>query len=91
MAQWLESRTGDRGVLGSNPADSTSLRNFDNSVYSTLPVSFGGDTESCRPLLSGAYVGGSKGTQGKCVTCRGLQNSEINHSCITGPRMCCLE
>ena len=40
VAQWLERRTGDRGVLGSNPADSTSLRNFDNSVYSTLPVSF---------------------------------------------------
>ena len=86
VAQWLERRTGDRGLLGSNPADSTSLRNFDNYVYSTLPVSFVGDTESCRPLLSGVYARGRKGppTHGKC-------NSEINHSCITGPRMCCLE
>ena len=32
VAQWLEHRTGDRGVLGLNPAGATSLRNFDNSV-----------------------------------------------------------
>ena len=32
VAQWLERRTGDRGVLGSNPAGATSLRNFGNSV-----------------------------------------------------------
>ena len=36
MAQWLERR-----VLGSNPADGTSLRNFGKSIYATLPVSFG--------------------------------------------------
>ena len=36
MAQWLEHR-----VLGSNPADGTSLWNFGKSVYATLPVSFG--------------------------------------------------
>ena len=29
-------------VLGSNPADATSLRNFGNSVYPALLVSFGG-------------------------------------------------
>ena len=29
----------------------TSLRNFRNFVYPALPVSFGGDTESCRSLL----------------------------------------
>ena len=28
-------------VLGSNSAAATSLRNFGNSVYSALPVSFG--------------------------------------------------
>ena len=47
--QWpsgLECRTGDRVVLGSSPAGGTSLRNFGNSVYPTLPVSFGGDTKS---------------------------------------------
>ena len=51
-ARWprgLEHRTGDQVVLGSNPS---SLRNFGNSVYPALPVSFGGDTKSRRPLLS---------------------------------------
>ena len=50
---WLERRAGDRVVLGSNPAGGTSLRNFGNSVYPALPVSFGGDTKSRRSLLSG--------------------------------------
>ena len=52
--QWksgLERWTGDRLVLGSNPAAATSLRNFGNSVYPALPVSFGGDTKSHRSLL----------------------------------------
>ena len=38
-----------------NHATATSLRNFGNSVYPALPVSFGGDTKSSRPLLSGVY------------------------------------
>ena len=37
-----------------------SLRNFGNSVYPSLPVSFGGDTKSRRSLLSGVYARGSK-------------------------------
>ena len=45
-AQWLEHRTGDRMVLGLNPAGGTSLQNFPSSVYPALPVSFGGDTKS---------------------------------------------
>ena len=45
----VERRTGDRVVLGSNPAGCTSLRNFGNSVY---PI-FVGDTKSHRSLLSG--------------------------------------
>ena len=38
------------------------------------------------------YARGSKRshTGGKCVTCRGLHNSDINHSCVS-PRMGCLE
>ena len=55
-ARWpsgLERWTGDRVVLGSNAATATSLRNFGNSVYPALPVSFGGDTKSRRSLLSG--------------------------------------
>ena len=53
--------TGDRTVRGSNPtAENFSLRNFGNSVYPALPVSFGGDTKSRRSLLSGVYARGSK-------------------------------
>ena len=37
-----------------------SLRNFGNSVYPALPVSFEGDTKSRQSLLSGVYVRGSK-------------------------------
>ena len=61
------------GGPGSNSAGATSLRNFDNSVYLILPVSFGGDTKIRRSLLSGVYARGSKRshTLGKCVTCRG--------------------
>ena len=56
----LERWTGDRVVLGSNPAGGISLRNFGNSVYPALPVSFGRDTKSRRSLLSGVYARGSK-------------------------------
>ena len=41
----LEHSTGDRVVLGSNPAAAISLRNFGYSVYPALPMSFGGDTK----------------------------------------------
>ena len=56
--QWksgLEHWTGDRLVLGSNPAAATSLWNFGSSVYSALPVSFGGDTKSRRSLIFTAF------------------------------------
>ena len=46
--------------MGSNPAAATSLRNFSNSAYPALPVSFGGDTRSRWSLLSGVYARGSK-------------------------------
>ena len=52
LAQWLELSTSNRVFLGLNPAAETSLRNFGNSVYSALPVSFGGDTKSRRYLVS---------------------------------------
>ena len=62
------------------------LRNFGDSVYPALPVSFGGDTKSRRSLLSGVYARGSKisHTGSKCVTCRGLHNSEIKST----PALC---
>ena len=59
LERWLGLATG-RSRLGSNPAATTSLRNFGNSVYPTSPVSFGGDTKICRSLLSGVYCQGSK-------------------------------
>ena len=79
MALWLERKPGDRGVLGSNPAGTSLVRNFGSSVYPTFPVSFGGDTKSHWSLLSSVYARGSKisHTGGKCVTCHGLHNSEI--------------
>ena len=64
-------------VLGSNPAAETSPRNFGNSVYPALPVSFGGDTKSRRSLLCGVYARGIKDSTSlhwKCVTCRGLHH-----------------
>ena len=78
-APWLELRTGNREVLGSNPAGSTFFRNFDNSVYLTLPMSVVGDTKSRRSLLSGVYAREIKRshTGGQCVTYRGLYLSEI--------------
>ena len=53
--QWpsgLERWTGDRVVLGSNPAAATLLLNFGNSVYPAFPVNIGGDTKSCRSVHS---------------------------------------
>ena len=87
----LERWTGDQVVLGSNPAAATSLRNFGNSIYPILPVTFGGDTnkntKSRLSLLSGVYAKGSKRSHRsalECVTCRGLHhNSKNNPACNT--------
>ena len=66
----LERSTGDRTVRGSNPtAEYFSLRNFGNSVYPALPVSFGGDTKSRRSLLSGGYARGSKRPHQSALEC----------------------
>ena len=63
----LERWTSDRVVLGSNRAVATSLRNFGNSVYPALPVSFGRDTKSRRSLLSGGYARGSQRSHTVCT------------------------
>ena len=66
----LERWTGDRTVRGSNPtAENFSLRNFGNSVYPALPVSFGGDTKRRRSLLSGVYARGSKRSHQSALEC----------------------
>ena len=54
---------------GSNPAAATSLRNFGNSIYPALPVSFGGDTKSRRSLLSGVYARGCKISHQSALEC----------------------
>ena len=47
----------DRTAQGSSAsAENFSLRNFGNSVYPALPVSFGGDSKSRRSLLSVVYA-----------------------------------
>ena len=56
LERWLALAAGQVRI----PLRTTSLRNFGNSVYPALPVSFGGDTKSRRPLLSGVYASGSK-------------------------------
>ena len=61
VAEWVRASTGDRTVEGSSPtSENFSLRNFGNSVYPAVPVSFGGDSKSRRSLLSGVYARGSK-------------------------------
>ena len=67
------------------------LRNLDKFVYPTL--CFGLYYNLSRwSLLSGVSTRGSviSNTGSKCVTCRGLHNSEINHPCVSS-RMDCLE
>ena len=60
MAEWVRALD-ERPSGPSNPAATTSLRNFGNSVYPLCQlVSFGGDTKSRLSLLSGVYARGSK-------------------------------
>ena len=82
MAQWLECRIATEGSCWVRILVEP-LQNFGNSVL-PLKMSFRGDTESRRLLLSGVYARGSKisHTGGKCVTCHGLHNCEIYHSCF---------
>ena len=77
MAEWVRALAwaGDRTVSrpGSNPATVTSLRNFGNSVYPALPVSFGGDTKikAVGPfyLVSMANARGSKRSHQSALEC----------------------
>ena len=89
MAEWVRALAwaGDRTVSrpGSNPATVTSLRNFGNSVYPALPVSFGGDTKSRRSLLSGVYARGSKRSHQSALECVTVVDS-TTHSKKKTPR-----
>ena len=89
MAEWIRALAwaGDRTVSrpGSNPATVTSLRNFGNSVYPALPVSFGGDTKSRRSLLSGVYARGSKRSHQSALECVTVVDS-TTHSKLPDPQ-----
>ena len=56
VAEWVRGLERWLGLTvsrpGSNPAAATSLRNFGNSVYPALPVSFGEDSKAVGPLAS---------------------------------------
>ena len=89
VAEWVRALAwaGDRTVSrpGSNPATVTSLRNFGNSVYPALPVSFGGDTKSRRSLLSGVYARGSKRSHQSALECVTVVDS-TTHSKLPDPQ-----
>ena len=65
------------------------LRNFGNSVYPALPVSFGGDTKSRRSLLSGVYARGSKSPHQSALECvtvvDSTAHSKLPHKCVYAP------
>ena len=74
VAEWVRAVAwnGDRTFpAGFEPSfgKNFSIRNFGNSVYPSLPVSFGGDTKSCRSLLSGVYARGSKRSHQSALEC----------------------
>ena len=91
MAEWVRALAwaGDRTVSrpGSNPATVTSLRNFGNSVYPALPVSFGGDTKSRRSLLSGVYARGSKRSHQSALECVTVVDSTTHSKNSPTPRV----
>ena len=66
MVQWLQCRTGDRGVRDLNSAGGISFRNFGNSVYPTLPkmVSFRRDMP-IHPIHAAAMFNRMRGLEGK--------------------------
>ena len=90
MAEWVRALAwaGDRTVSrpGSNPATVTSLRNFGNSVYPALPVSFGGDTKSRRSLLSGVYARGSKRSHQSALECVTVVDSTTHSKKLPDPQ-----
>ena len=81
MAEWVRASasTGARTVPGRVRIQlrKTSLRNFGNSVYPALPVSFGGDTKSRRSILSGVYARGSKISHQSALECVTVVDSNI--------------
>ena len=63
-----------------------SLRNFGNSVYPALPVSFGRDSKSRRSLLSGVYARGSKISHQSALVCVTVMDSTAHSNGLNSPR-----
>ena len=64
------------------------LRNFGNSVYPALPVSFGGDTKSRRSLLSGVYARESKRSHQSALECVTVVDSTTHSKKNSPPPEC---
>ena len=80
MAAWVIALawTGDRVVLAELESRCGNFaRNFGNSVYPALPVSFGGNTKSRRSLLSGVYARISKISHQSAMECETVVGSTI--------------
>ena len=97
VAEWVRTLAwnGDRTFLaGFEPhfGKNVSLRNFGNSVYPSLPVSFGWDTKSHLSLLSGVYARESKRSHQSALECVTVVDS-TSHSkppevCLCGWKRC---
>ena len=70
LQRWLGMATG-HSRPGSNPTLVNKFRfgTFGNSIYPSLPVSFGWDTKSRWSLLSGVYARGSKRSHQSALEC----------------------
>ena len=93
MAEWVRALAwnGDRTFpAGFEPhfGKNFSLRNFGNSVYPSLPVSFGGDTKSRRSLLSGVYARGSKIYHQSALECVTVVDSSSHSKKNPEVRLC---
>ena len=84
LERWLALTTGRVRI----PLRTTSLRNFGNSVYPALPVSFGGDTKSRRSLLSGANARGNKRSHQPALECVTVVDSTIHSKKTSQPPEC---
>ena len=87
-ARWpseLERCTGDRMVLGSNPAAATSLRNFGNSVTPLCQRLSEETIKAVGPFYPVSMPGEVKyptSMHWKCVTCRGLHQSIVDSTTL---------
>ena len=78
VTEWVRELDWRPGGPGFESRCAPSLRNFDNSIYPALPVSFGGDTKAVGPVYLVSMPREVKyptSLHYKCVTCRELHHS----------------